>query len=364
MTHRRTPPDEPSGPRVPVPAPAPAPVPVQVRRSGAAPPAASAPVRVSGAPAPAPIPGRAGGAPVAAPIVPVQAETPAQLGGYRMLEPLGRGSMGAVYRALQVSLDRTVAIKVLSPALAHNPTYCRRFEREALASARLNHPNIVAALDVGEDAGYRYLVMEFVAGRTVAQVLQAGPMDERRAAGVILQVARALDHAHRNGLVHRDVKPANILVTKEGVAKLGDLGLAKEVQADGSQTEEGLAMGTPFYVSPEQARGEKTIDIRTDIYGLGATFYHMVTGRVPFPGPNPAVVMSKHLSATLTPPDEVSEQVSRGVAQIIEKMMAREREGRYQSPAELMADLQAYLEGRLVVHAAIQLRARRRRRFR
>ncbi|MCK6479689.1 MAG: serine/threonine protein kinase [Planctomycetaceae bacterium] len=308
-------------------------------------------------PAPAPIP-----APVhghghhPAPPPPVE-----QIAGYRILGPLGRGSMGSVWKAVQVSLQRTVAVKILSPHLAHNPTYARRFEREALASAKLNHPNIIAALDVGEDHGMRYLVMEYVEGRTAAELLAAGPLDEHRAVGIVIQVARALDHAHRSEIVHRDIKPANVIVTREGVAKLCDLGLAKEVAADGSQTDEGMAMGTPFYVSPEQARGERRIDIRSDLYSLGATLFHMVTGRVPFPGPNPAVVMTRHLNDPLEPPDDVNPRVSRGLAQIIEKAMAKEREGRYQTPAEMMQDLQAWMEGRLAVRQpTIDLRSRRR----
>jgi serine/threonine-protein kinase len=273
--------------------------------------------------------------------------------------------MGTVYQALQVSLDRIVAIKVLTPALAENPRFARRFEREAMASAKLNHPNIVAALDVGEENGMHYLVMEYVPGRNVSQLLDAGPFDEHKAVGVAIQVARALDHAHRSEIVHRDIKPANILVTAEGVAKLGDLGLAKNIEGDASATEEGIAMGTPFYVSPEQARGERRIDIRADIYSLGATLYHMVTGRVPFPGPNPAVVMTRHLNDPLEPPDEVNKRVGRGLSQIIEKMMAKDREARYQTPADLIADLQAWLEGRLVVQTKIDIRSRRRfRRFR
>ena len=262
--------------------------------------------------------------------------------------------MGAVYKALQLSLDRTVAIKILSPALAKNPAYARRFEREALASSKLNHPNIVAALDVGEEDGLRYLVMEYVAGRTVAQLLARGALDEKRAVGIIIQIVRALDHAARADIVHRDIKPANILVTKQGLAKLGDLGLAKEIKADGSETEEGIAMGTPFYVSPEQARGEKHIDGRTDIYALGATLYHMVTGRVPFSGPNPAVVMTMHITEPLPPPEEVHEGVSRGLSQIIEKMMAKDKGARYQTPAELMTDLQAWMEGKFVVRPAVR----------
>jgi serine/threonine protein kinase len=289
----------------------------------------------------------------------------AQIAGYRLLAPLGRGSMGSVYQAVQLSLDRVVAIKILTPALAQNPRYAKRFEREALASAKLNHPNIVAALDVGEENGLRYLVMEFVPGNNVAQLLDHGPIPEQKAVGIAMQVARALDHAHRSEIVHRDIKPANILVTADGVAKLGDLGLAKNVEADASQTEEGMAMGTPFYVSPEQARGERRIDIRTDIYSLGATLFHMVTGRVPFPGQNPAVVMTRHLNDRLEAPDEVNPAVSRGVSQIIEKMMAKEREGRYQTPADLIADIQALMEGRLPVAQKIDIKSRRRfRRFR
>ena len=310
--------------------------------------------------APAPIPVPVPGGPAAHAPPPVR-----QVAGYRLLGPLGRGSMGSVWKATQLSLDRVVAIKILSPQLAQNPTYARRFEREALASAKLHHPNIIGALDVGEENGIRYLVMEYIEGPTVSQMLHAGPIEEHRAAGIAIQVARALDHAHRLDIVHRDIKPANIIVTKEGVAKLCDLGLAKHMEADASETEEGMAMGTPFYLSPEQARGERRIDIRTDVYALGATLFHMVTGRVPFPGPNPAVVMTRHINDPLEPPDEVNEDVSRGLSQVIVRMMAKEREARYQTPAELMADLQAWLEGRFAVQAKIDVRSRKRfRRFR
>jgi len=310
-------------------------------------------------PAPVPVPIHGGGHNPAPP-PPV-----AQIAGYKLLAPLGRGSMGAVYQAVQLSLERVVAIKILTPALALNPRYAKRFEREALASAKLNHPNIVAALDVGEENGLRYLVMEFVPGNNVAQLLDHGPIEEHKAVGIAIQVARALDHAHRSEIVHRDIKPANILVTADGVAKLGDLGLAKNIDGDASQTEEGMAMGTPFYVSPEQARGERRVDIRSDIYSLGATLFHMVTGRVPFPGPNPAVVMTRHLNDPLEPPDEVNGAVSRGLSQIIEKMMVKDRESRYQTPADLITDLQAWLEGRFAVQQKIDIKSRRRfRRFR
>ncbi|HEU4394605.1 MAG TPA: serine/threonine-protein kinase [Planctomycetota bacterium] len=313
-------------------------------------------------PVPAPIPGRAVPGPLSAP---AHGPVPRQIAGYRIQGVIGRGSMGTVYKALQVSLDRVVAIKVLHPSLAGNPRYAKRFEREALASARLTHPHIVAALDVGDANGVKYLAMEFVPGRNVAQILAGGPVEERRAIGIVSQVARALEHAHRNEIVHRDIKPANILVTDAGTAKLGDLGLAKHLQGDPSQTDEGAPMGTPFYVSPEQARGDRRVDIRSDIYSLGATLFHMVTGRVPFPGPNPAVVMTKHLNEPVEPADEVNPRVTRATAQIIEKMMAKDRDLRYQSPAELLVDLQAWLEGRIVVQPKIELKARRRfRRYR
>ena len=183
--------------------------------------------------------------------------------------------------------------------------------------------------------------------------------------GIAMQVARALDHAHRNEIVHRDIKPANIIVTQEGMAKLGDLGLAKHMEGDASQTEDGVAMGTAFYVSPEQAKGDRRVDIRSDIYALGATLYHMVTGRVAFPGPNPAVVMTRHINDPLESPSDVNPDVGQGVSQIIEKMMAKEREQRYQTPAELMADIEAWLEGRFTVRKKIDVQSRRRfRRFR
>ena len=311
-------------------------------------------------PAPAPIPAVPSSAGSYAPPPPAE-----QIAGYRIVGPLGKGSMGSVYKAVQLSLERTVAIKILTPALAANPKYARRFEREALASAKLNHPNIIAALDVGEENGLRYLVMEFVPGFNVAQMLLQGPIEEHRAMGIAMQVARALDHAHRNEIVHRDIKPANIIVTQEGMAKLGDLGLAKHMEGDASQTEDGVAMGTAFYVSPEQAKGDRRVDIRSDIYALGATLFHMVTGRVAFPGPNPAVVMTRHINDPLEPPETVNPDVGPGVSQIIEKMMAKERESRYQTPAELIADLQAWLEGRFTVQKKIDVTSRRRfRRFR
>jgi serine/threonine-protein kinase len=267
--------------------------------------------------------------------------------GYELIRRLGRGAMGAVFLARQISLDREVAFKVLAPRFSKNENYVRRFLREAQSAARLNHTNIITAIDVGDADGWKYFVMEYVDGPTVADLLErGGALDEARAIQIVMQAASALDHAHRNGFVHRDVKPANIILAPGGIAKLCDLGLAKEVEEVSGDTEEGQTLGTPDYISPEQARGERDIDIRVDIYSLGATLYHMVTGQVPYSGPTPAVVMTKHL--TEPPPDarRVQPHVTPATAAVILKAMAKDREERHQTPEELYTDLAAAREGR------------------
>ena len=268
------------------------------------------------------------------------------LAGYELLTRLGRGSMGAVFLARQVSLDRKVAIKVLSPRLSKNEDYVRRFLREAQAAARLNHTNIISAIDVGDTGKYKYFVMEYAEGPTVADLLdRGGAIDEKRAFGIVLQVAQALGHAHQSGFVHRDVKPANIILTPSGTAKLCDLGLAKEIEEGSGDTQEGQTLGTPDYISPEQARGDMDIDIRTDIYSLGVTLFHMVTGEVPFKGPNPAVVMTKHLTEGVPDARAVNPAVSPQAAQVIRRMMAKNRIERHQSPETLIIDLKAVRSG-------------------
>ena len=287
--------------------------------------------------------------------------------GYKLVDKLGQGSMGTVYKAVQQSLDRVVAIKVMPPELGRNANFAKRFLREARTVAKLNHPNIVSGIDVGEVDGWRYFVMEYIDGVTVGDILKrGGAMDERRSIRIILQVTQALEHAHRHTMVHRDIKPDNIMIAKDGVAKLCDLGLAKEPKEGGSTTEEGLAMGTPNYISPEQAQGEKDIDIRSDIYSLGATFYHMVTGALPFDGPNPAVIMTRHLLDPLPPPRTRNRELLRGTCQVIEKMMMKGREDRYQEPAELRAHLDILVEGGTTIAPIVvrrkRTRVRRRRR--
>jgi len=270
-----------------------------------------------------------------------------QIPGYQILSKIGQGAMAVVFKAKQLSLDRIVAIKVLPKRLSENPEFVERFYREGRAAARLNHPNIVQAFDVGESGGYHYFVMEYIDGQTAYDLVHDGrPLEEARAIKLILQSAKALEHAHAQGLIHRDVKPKNLMITKPGDVKLADMGLAREVgDYAAAAAEAGRAYGTPYYISPEQIRGELTIDARADIYGLGATFFHMVTGRVPFDGSTPSSVMHKHLKESMVPPDHINPALSAGVGEIIEVMMAKNADDRYPSMTELIADLEAVANG-------------------
>jgi serine/threonine-protein kinase len=273
---------------------------------------------------------------------------PAQIPGYQVISKLGQGAMAVVYKAKQIALDRVTAIKVLPKRLSANVEFVERFHKEGKAAARLNHPNIVQAIDVGvEPGGYHYFVMEFVEGVTVFDELEKnGPYEEGEALRIAIQVGKALEHAHARGFIHRDVKPKNVMVTPERQAKLADMGLARQADdADAAKQEKGRAYGTPYYIAPEQIRGEEDIDFRADIYSLGATFYHMVTGRVPFDGATPTEVMRKHLKAPLIPPDHIMRHLSAGISEVIEVMMAKRRDDRYASTADLLADLEAIAAG-------------------
>ncbi|MBU0618503.1 MAG: serine/threonine protein kinase [Planctomycetes bacterium] len=264
-----------------------------------------------------------------------------QIPGYQLQKKIGAGAMAVVYKAKQISLDRTVAVKVLPKRLSRNAEFVERFYREGKAAAALNHNNIVQAIDVGEAGGYHYFVMEYVEGNTVYDELTSAKVyNETEAIAIIRQVAEALLHAHERGIIHRDVKPKNIMLTRNHVAKLADMGLARAASdVEAAMTEAGRAYGTPYYISPEQIRGEVNVDHRADIYSLGATSFHMLTGRVPFEGPTPSAVMHKHLKEPLTPPDHLNTQVTAGLAACVEKMMAKSREERYPSCKELLYDL-------------------------
>jgi len=270
-----------------------------------------------------------------------------QIPGFQILSKLGQGAMAVVFKAKQLSLDRIVAIKVLPKRLSENTEFVERFYREGRAAARLNHPNIVQAYDVGESGGYHYFVMEYIDGQTVYDLLTDGKrLSEADALRIIKQTAKALEHAHGQGFIHRDVKPKNIMITKAGDVKLADMGLAREVDDYVTATAEaGRAYGTPYYISPEQIRGEISIDFRADIYALGATFYHSVTGKVPFDGTTPSAVMHKHLKEPLVPPDHLNKSLSSGVGEIIEVMMSKAPDDRYPAMSELIADLEAVGNG-------------------
>ena len=270
-----------------------------------------------------------------------------QIPGYKIQGKLGAGAMAVVYKAKQLSLNRTVAIKVLPKRFSENPEYVERFYKEGQAAGKFNHNNIVQAFDVGEAGGYHYFIMEYVEGKTIYEDLATGKIfDEDEALDIIIQVAHALNHAHSCGLIHRDVKPKNIMINTDGVVKLADMGLARETtDIETAQTEAGKAYGTPYYIAPEQIRGKIDIDGRADIYGLGATLYHMVTGRVPFMADNPSDVMRKHLREQLIPPDHINTMLSAGISEVIEVMMAKRKGDRYNNVEELLTDLEAVRDG-------------------
>lgn len=276
-----------------------------------------------------------------------------QIPGYRILGKLGAGAMATVFKARQLSLDRLVAIKVLPRKFSSNAEFIARFYAEGRAAAQLNHPNIVQAYDVGKAGEFHYFVMEFVDGSTVFdQIVKNKRYNEKDAIDIAIQVAEALQHAHERGLIHRDVKPKNIMLTREGVAKLADMGLARAMSdKEAAEAEAGKAYGTPYYISPEQIRGEKRLTPAADVYSLGATLYHMVTGQVPFEGKNPSDVMHKHLKGELAPPDHVNPKLTAGVSQVIEMMMAKDPRSRYQSCKDLLLDLRAVREGQAPVIA-------------
>ena len=282
-----------------------------------------------------------------------------QIPGYQLLGKLGKGAMATVYKAKQLSLDRIVAVKVLPKRSSDNQEFVERFYKEGKAAARLSHNNIVQAIDVGSTPeGFHYFVMEYVEGKTLYDIMQPPPVGEGKAFSeadaldIGIQMADALAHAHQRGLIHRDVKPKNILLTPQGVAKLTDLGLARATDdKEAAESEAGKAYGTPYYISPEQIRGDVDIDYRSDIYSLGATVYHMVTGRPPFDGETPSAVMHKHLKQQLIPADHVNTSLSAGVGEIIDLAMAKNREDRYRTTEDMLEDLEAVRRGQPPPHA-------------
>lgn len=266
--------------------------------------------------------------------------------GYELLSKLGAGGMGVVFKARQVSMDRIVAIKVLSPKYSRDQQFIQRFIREARSVAKLNHENVISGIDVGEVGNLHYFVMEYVDGQTVSNLLKKEKViSEHRCLEIANGVLKALDHASQNGFVHRDIKPENIMIASDGKVKLCDLGLAKDLGGDASLTVDGTVLGTPNYVSPEQARGEQDLDIRSDIYSLAASLYHMATGTPVFSGPTLTAVMAKHVTDLPESPRKRNPALSEGFSRMVLRCLAKRPKERYQAPLDMAADVEKLLRG-------------------
>ena len=265
-----------------------------------------------------------------------------QLGEYRLIKALGAGGMGAVYKARQISLDRDVALKVLPKHLVGNKVFVERFQREARLMAKLDHPNILHCYGVAEEHGFQYMAMEYGEGGSMQQWLnKLGKLDVGDALHVVLACARALEYAHSQDLIHRDIKPDNILLTGGGVVKLADLGLAKALSEDTGLTRTGTAAGTPLYMSPEQARDVKRVDGRSDIYSLGCMLYCFLAGRPPFQGDTMVELNEAKEKGKYPPARRFNPHVPERLDLFIDKMLAKQPEHRYQSCTELIKDLES-----------------------
>jgi predicted Ser/Thr protein kinase len=262
-----------------------------------------------------------------------------RFGDYEILEELGVGGMGKVYRARDLTLERLVALKTLAHQFSSDASFVQRFLKEARAAARLNHPNIVQIYDFGCVDSVYYLAMEFVDGHSLGTYLKRGHFSETEAIQIIRHACRALSVAHADGIVHRDIKPDNMMLTSRGDVKLVDLGIAKRVDEDVSMTQTGQAIGTPHYISPEQVRGQKDVDGRADIYSLGATLYHLVTGHTPYSGASGPIVMSMHLVEPLPDPRKFEPGLSENICLVLRRMMAKDRNERYSDVYALDLDL-------------------------
>ncbi len=265
------------------------------------------------------------------------------LGKYLIERKLGQGGMGTVYLAKHTDLKKMVALKVLSQDKAKNPTLVKRFKAEAQAAGQLEHPNIVAVFDTGEVDGYLYIAMEYVDGIDLfEQVKRRGVIPVKRSIDIIKQVASALQHAFEQNIVHRDIKPSNLLLRQDGVVKVTDLGLARSIDdtLETNITRAGTTVGTVDYMAPEQARSSKSADIRSDIYSLGCTWYQMLTGEPPFPDGSLTNKLQAHAIKPIPDPRELNENIPEGLIAILQRMMSKKPEDRYQSPAELLDDLE------------------------
>ena len=263
---------------------------------------------------------------------------------YLFLDKLGEGGMGSVYRGVQLSLDRQVAIKLLDPELGKDKSFVDRFVQEARILAQLDHPHIVKGIDFGENSGIYYYIMEYLQGKSVNTIVESsGALSFKMALSIFLQMAKALEYAYQKGLVHRDIKPENMMLCRNGKTKLCDLGLAKWKASTMNITRKGAVIGTPYYSSPEQAKGEIEVDIRSDIYSLGASLFYMLSAKPPYDGDRPMVVYSRHITE---PPPKITPlrpDLSPWFDKLIERTMAKELSQRIQTPTDLIAIVQRYV---------------------
>ena len=277
-----------------------------------------------------------------------------RVGPFELISKLGEGGMGSVFKAREVFIDRPIALKILSNKMAKNMEFQKRFVREAQAVAKLNHPHIVAGFDVGSADGYCYFAMEYVDGESLGHYLhrKGGKLEEREALEFMRQIALALDHAHKHDMIHRDVKPDNILLDKTyQTAKLADLGLVRSADSaddDAALTHAGQAIGTPFYISPEQARGMADLTPATDLYSLGASLFHLLTGQLPFEGLTAAVIMTRHVTDPVPSPRQKNPEVSVSADRIVMKLMQKNPGDRYSSAMTLAHDLSRILKGQMI----------------
>lgn len=267
-----------------------------------------------------------------------------QLGQYQIVEQIGQGGMATVYKAFQPSINRYVAVKILPSQYALDPNFVKRFEHEARAIAALEHPHILPVYDFGTQDGLTYMVMRYIPEGTLSN-LMGKPISYERVVRLIGTMARALDYAHKQGVVHRDIKPSNILIDKNGEALLTDFGIAKMMETTGATqlTGAGSVLGTPAYMSPEQAKGQG-VDGRSDIYSLGVVLYELLTGQQPFRADTPLAVVLKHVSEPLAPPRTVKADIPEPLERVVLKAMAKEPAQRYQSASEMEQALNAALQ--------------------
>ncbi len=269
-----------------------------------------------------------------------------KLGPYELRKKLGEGSMGAVFEAFDTESKRIVALKVLPKDLAGDREFLERFKREVKTMAALSHPNIVSFYESGQASGYWYLTMEYIEGGSLyGRLKQKGRMPEKEALRIVSEIAKALAYAHQQALIHRDIKPENILFSLDGTVKVTDFGLAKQQEDTSKLTAVGMSIGTPHYLSPEQAMGSDKVDHRADLYSLGATLFHLLTGKVPFDHVSSTRVMVMHVQDPPPDPRSIVPSISRAASKLVLRLMSKNPDGRFESATELLAAIEKVRKG-------------------